>query len=617
MSKYVLDTQVEMARDGEKQLLEGKDKEFWSVSSIVSGTDEENDVDRLNAAALDKKVRQSLNGIADDSDSLPTPDRSPERTRTDPCPTTGPPSAPVAIVQPRWPTVTMAPDGDRQPEASTSAASDFPPVSPRPSEDSNEGSGPEANLETAMDLSVARVNGALATYMETGGLGDLEDIAIDLEDIVINTPLVSMTRTNSPGVTPYHQPVSPETVAAYMDSATWPPPSHQTLVPSSVFMRHLPKVKLRRLACRWPGLLRPDAPENGTGVDDMDTQNNEHHEQADAGGLAILYGLHEVKGISMEAAQELMDKGRERTPEERVCTLVTCPECRPTVLFALPSILASPPAYQPTFHPTFHPGFHPTFHPASSHAFHPHRSTSSIRTSGLPLVGHTQFSKIAATLEKKDATTVDELIHAINKSFPNVKTWDCDAMLDIKTFLGNASNDLEQHGCPHGFTFTNGHDDDSDNFHNSSHSSNSLHNTTTHPQGLGFLFNNQQVQQHTQQNTQFQITDYVPTYQPINQQQYLLYTGQQHPYHTDQIQHLPVPPTLSSANLMATCTPMMMIGPTTTSYGDMYNLPVNIEVGVAVEWQQEDIMQGVSQEALVSSPASAGEIISRALRWAN
>ncbi|CAH1242340.1 Hypp6593 [Branchiostoma lanceolatum] len=67
--------------------------------------------------------------------------------------------------------------------------------------------------------------------------------------------------------------------------------------------------------------------------------------------------------------------------------------------------------------------------------------------------------KIAATLEKKDATTVDELIHAINKSFPNVKTWDCDAMLDIKTFLGNASNDLEQHGCPHGFTFTNGHDE--------------------------------------------------------------------------------------------------------------------------------------------------------------
>ncbi|CAH1242320.1 Hypp6575 [Branchiostoma lanceolatum] len=157
------------------------------------------------------------------SDSLPTPDRSPERTRTDPCSTTGPPSAPVAIVQPRWPTVTMAPDGDRQPEASTTAASDFPPVSPRPSEDSNEGSGPEADLETAMDLSVARVNN-----METGGLGDLEDIAIDLEDIVINTPLVSMTRTNSPGVTPYHQPVSPETVAAYMDSATWPPPSHQT-----------------------------------------------------------------------------------------------------------------------------------------------------------------------------------------------------------------------------------------------------------------------------------------------------------------------------------------------------------------------------------------------------
>ncbi|CAH1242483.1 Hypp6756 [Branchiostoma lanceolatum] len=30
----------------------------------TSGTYEENDVDRLNAAALDKKVRQSLNGIA-------------------------------------------------------------------------------------------------------------------------------------------------------------------------------------------------------------------------------------------------------------------------------------------------------------------------------------------------------------------------------------------------------------------------------------------------------------------------------------------------------------------------------------------------------------------------
>ncbi|CAH1242549.1 Hypp6829 [Branchiostoma lanceolatum] len=176
------------------------------------------------------------------SDSLPTPDRSPERTRTDPCSTTGPPSAPVAIVQPRWPTVTMAPNGVRQPEASTSAASDFPPVSPRPSEDSNEGSG-----------FGDRHGLVCVSHMETGGLGDLEDIAIDLEDIVINTLLVSMTRTNSPGVTPYHQPVSPETVAAYMDSATWPPPSHQTedeLVPSSVFMRNLPKVKLRRLACQ-------------------------------------------------------------------------------------------------------------------------------------------------------------------------------------------------------------------------------------------------------------------------------------------------------------------------------------------------------------------------------
>ncbi|KAI8514841.1 hypothetical protein Bbelb_074320 [Branchiostoma belcheri] len=31
---------------------------------------------------------------------------------------------------------------------------------------------------------------------------------------------------------------------------------------------------------------------------------------------AILYGLHKIKGISMEAAQQLMDKGPERSPEE-------------------------------------------------------------------------------------------------------------------------------------------------------------------------------------------------------------------------------------------------------------------------------------------------------------
>ncbi|CAH1242512.1 Hypp6787 [Branchiostoma lanceolatum] len=64
---------------GEEQTDEGVEDFFGGLSNNIeldfqaavrarkpqtSGTDEENDVDRLNAAALDKKVRQSLNGIA-------------------------------------------------------------------------------------------------------------------------------------------------------------------------------------------------------------------------------------------------------------------------------------------------------------------------------------------------------------------------------------------------------------------------------------------------------------------------------------------------------------------------------------------------------------------------
>ncbi|CAH1242321.1 Hypp6576 [Branchiostoma lanceolatum] len=53
---------------------------------------------------------------------------------------------------------------------------------------------------------------------------------------------------------------------------------------------------------------------------------------------------------------------------------------------------------------------------------------------------------------------IDGIGMRVESCFPNVTTWDCDAMLDIKTFPGNARNDLGQHGCPHAFTFTNGHD---------------------------------------------------------------------------------------------------------------------------------------------------------------
>ncbi|KAI8516528.1 hypothetical protein Bbelb_051090 [Branchiostoma belcheri] len=62
---------------------------------------------------------------------------------------------------------------------------------------------------------------------------------------------------------------------------------------------------------------------------------------------------------------------------------------------------------------------------------------------GYPLVGHTHehvdqfFSKISSTLQKQDATTVEELIHAIKNSFPNVKTWELEAILDVKAFLGD------------------------------------------------------------------------------------------------------------------------------------------------------------------------------------
>eukprot|EP00058_Branchiostoma_floridae_P020703 XP_002606193.1 hypothetical protein BRAFLDRAFT_92067 [Branchiostoma floridae] len=84
---------------------------------------------------------------------------------------------------------------------------------------------------------------------------------------------------------------------------------------------------------------------------------------------------------------------------------------------------------------------------------------------GYLLVGHTHedvdqfFSKIAHTLNKKrDATTVEELMHAIGQSFPNVKAWEMDALLDIKAFLGDVSNDMEQHSCPHLYRFTADHE---------------------------------------------------------------------------------------------------------------------------------------------------------------
>ncbi|KAI8516382.1 hypothetical protein Bbelb_049630 [Branchiostoma belcheri] len=62
---------------------------------------------------------------------------------------------------------------------------------------------------------------------------------------------------------------------------------------------------------------------------------------------------------------------------------------------------------------------------------------------GYLLVGHTHkdvdqfFSKISSTLQRQDATTVEELIHAFNNSFPNVKTWELEAILDVKAFLGD------------------------------------------------------------------------------------------------------------------------------------------------------------------------------------
>ncbi|KAI8516630.1 hypothetical protein Bbelb_052110 [Branchiostoma belcheri] len=62
---------------------------------------------------------------------------------------------------------------------------------------------------------------------------------------------------------------------------------------------------------------------------------------------------------------------------------------------------------------------------------------------GYLLVGHTHkdvdqfFSKISSTIQRQDATTVEELNHAFNNSFPNVKTWELEAILDVKAFLGD------------------------------------------------------------------------------------------------------------------------------------------------------------------------------------
>ncbi|KAI8516455.1 hypothetical protein Bbelb_050360, partial [Branchiostoma belcheri] len=83
---------------------------------------------------------------------------------------------------------------------------------------------------------------------------------------------------------------------------------------------------------------------------------------------------------------------------------------------------------------------------------------------GYLLVGHTHedvdqfFSKISSTLQRQDVATVEELIHAFNHSFPNVKTWELEAILDVKAFLGDVSNELEQHSSCQAFKFSKGLD---------------------------------------------------------------------------------------------------------------------------------------------------------------
>ncbi|XP_035680730.1 uncharacterized protein LOC118418795 [Branchiostoma floridae] len=83
---------------------------------------------------------------------------------------------------------------------------------------------------------------------------------------------------------------------------------------------------------------------------------------------------------------------------------------------------------------------------------------------GYLLVGHTHedvdqfFSRVAEKLRKRDATTVEELVDVIEKSFPNVEGEELDAVLDVKDYMGDVCNHLEQHSCPHQYRFTTGLD---------------------------------------------------------------------------------------------------------------------------------------------------------------
>ncbi|CAH1239932.1 Hypp5908 [Branchiostoma lanceolatum] len=81
---------------------------------------------------------------------------------------------------------------------------------------------------------------------------------------------------------------------------------------------------------------------------------------------------------------------------------------------------------------------------------------------GYLLVGHTHedvdqfFSQVAYRLGKEDATTVEELAKTIEACFPNVQAEELDAIFDVKEYLGDVSNNLEQHSCPHAFRFRKG-----------------------------------------------------------------------------------------------------------------------------------------------------------------
>ncbi|CAH1240921.1 Hypp6205 [Branchiostoma lanceolatum] len=68
------------------------------------------------------------------------------------------------------------------------------------------------------------------------------------------------------------------------------------------------------------------------------------------------------------------------------------------------------------------------------------------------------FSRIATEVQMRNAITVDELVDAISDGFPKTEVKEVKAMLDVKEFLGNVSNDPAQHSCPHAFRFTKDRD---------------------------------------------------------------------------------------------------------------------------------------------------------------